>query len=149
MPLLEVETFGEAGLRYRLGNGFSAPTQRWIEMQAYTVDSVKDTVGAGDWCTGGILYMLGSNGLEGLKSATEKNVIEALRFGQAFAALKCNYEGARGVMYAFTRKKLEQHVRQILINEKTPALLENAEKQLGEALRCICPKCHTKNSHVS
>jgi fructokinase len=148
VPLLEVETLGNAGLRYRLGNGFSAPTQQWAEMKAYTVDSVKDTVGAGDWCTSGILHMLGSSGLEGLKSATKKDVIEALHFGQAFAALKCSYEGARSVMYAFTRKKLEQRVRQILTDEKTPALQDNAEIRLNEEIRYICPKCKIKNSHT-
>ena len=141
VPLLEVETFGEAGLRYRLGNGFSAPTQQWADMKAYAVDLVKDTAGAGDWCTGSILNTLGSNGLEGLKSATEKDVIEALHLGQAFAALKCSYEGARGVMYTFTRKKLEQRVRQILTDKKTPAPQENGERRLSEALRGICPKC--------
>jgi len=144
VPLLEVETLGESGLRYRLGNGFSTHTQQWVEMNAYAVDSVKDTAGAGDWCTGGILHLLGSSGLEGLKSATENNVIEALRFGQAFAALKCNYEGARGVMYAFRREKLEQQVRQILTLENPPVLRENPETRLNEALRYICPKCQTK-----
>ena len=70
-----------------------------------------------------------------------KDVIEALHLGQAFAALKCSYEGARGVMYTFTRKKLEQRVRQILTDKKTPAPQENGERRLSEALRGICPKC--------
>jgi sugar/nucleoside kinase (ribokinase family) len=141
IPLLEVETYGETGLRYRLGSGLSTSSQQWAEMQAYVVDSVKDTAGAGDWCTAGILNTLGSNGLKGLKSATEKDIIKALRFGQAFAALKCSYEGARGVMYAFTKKKLEQRVSRILTDKKTPAIQENGERQISEALRCICPKC--------
>ena len=53
-PLLEIETFGEEGLRYRSRLPSSA-SQGWEGLKAYAVDQVKDAAGAGDWCTAGII----------------------------------------------------------------------------------------------
>jgi len=141
VPSLEIETMGASGLRYRTSSGISYSTKHWIEMKAYAVDSVRDTAGAGDWCTSAIINSLGSRGAEGLKTATERDVVQALKIGQGFSAIKCHYEGARGVMYALLRKELETRVRQIVIHKKTPLFAGNKKQQLSESLRGICPKC--------
>lgn len=145
-PLLEIETLGDAGLRYRLKGKPTDTSLQWTDMQAYTVNSVTDTAGAGDWCTAGILHLLGKNGTHSFNDATEDDVIEALQFGQALAAFKCGYEGARGVMYAVSRKELEREVGRILTHEQPLTAREGPEVGFSEALRHICPRCIADSS---
>ena len=147
-PLLEIETLGDAGLRYRLKGRPTNTSLQWIDMQAYTVNSVTDTAGAGDWCTAGILHLLGKNGAQGFSDTAEDDVIEALQFGQALAAFKCGYEGARGVMYTISRKKLEREVERIRTYEQPLTTRESPETESSEVLRHICPRCIENHSSV-
>ncbi len=140
-PLLEIETLGDAGLRYRFRGKLTDTPLRWADMQAYTVNSVIDTAGAGDWCTAGILHSLGTNGAQSFNNATEKDIKEALRFGQALAAFKCGYEGARGVMYAVSKSELEREVKRILTHEQPLISSEGPETGFSEVLQHICPRC--------
>src|SRR5207253_10482111 len=93
-PLLEIETLGAEGLRYRFRG--KSRSHGWRLMEAYGVERVKDTVGAGDWCTAGLIHALGTQAALGVKEASITEVEVALRLGQALAALTCSYEGARG-----------------------------------------------------
>lgn len=147
-PLLEIETLGDAGLRYRFKGKSSNTSLQWSDMQAYTVNSVTDTTGAGDWCTAGILHLLGKNGAQGFSDTAEDDVIEALQFGQALAAFKCGYEGARGVMYTISRKKLEREVERIRTYEQPLTTRESPETEFSEVLRHICPRCIENHSSV-
>jgi fructokinase len=104
---LEVETLGPEGLRYRLGNS-SKKSKTWKLMPAYTVKSLKDTAGAGDWCSAGIIHMIGNDGEEGFESIREIDIENALGYGQALAALNCYYEGARGSMYKLSKTQFEK-----------------------------------------
>jgi fructokinase len=142
-PLLEIETLGSEGLRYRSRDGFKDPSRlRWREIGAYPVRDLRDTAGAGDWCTAGLLHALVTRGATGLKEATEEEIEEALRFGQALAAVKCRYEGARGAMYALSKKKFEAAVIGSL-NGDVPSRTEEEEddSELGNFLKTICPSC--------
>ena len=60
-PLLEVETLGEDGLRYRcqLPRGHS---RRWRKLGGFEIDNIKDTAGSGNWCTAGLLLCIGKAG---------------------------------------------------------------------------------------
>ncbi len=112
-PLLQVETLGESGLRYR-----KVPRNRrgggWIELQAFQVDVVRDTAGSGDWCTAGLIDVGGHKGAEGFFKLKDDDLKSALRYGQALAAWNCGFEGARGGMYAVDRETLRQQVAHIL-----------------------------------
>ena len=90
--LLEVQTLGEQGLRYRYR---SAP--EWIFLAAVPAARLVDACGAGDWCTAGLVAKLAAGGQAGLR---QDGVRDALRYGQALAARNCGFEGARGGMYA-------------------------------------------------
>ncbi len=140
-PLLEIETLGQEGLRYRAGGGKKQST-RWIQMAAYPVAELRDTAGAGDWCTAGILHSLGRHGAHGLRAASDEQIENALRLGQALGAVKCRHEGARGTMYALTRRKLESAVAKIIQGD-TPSCVEDdtEDRQLGDLLQMICPFC--------
>jgi len=141
-PMLEIETLATEGLRYRLRGGLS-PSSKWREMEAYQIDGVRDAAGAGDWCTAGVLHALGRKGLKGLREATEERIDEALRLGQALAVLACKYEGARGGMYALSKKKMEAAVQRILGGDLPSCeTAETREAELTNLLGGICPVCN-------
>lgn len=92
---LLVETLGEEGLRYkrRLRDG---KWSVWQYMPCVPAASVADTAGAGDWCTAGIISVLGARPTEEFWPRAQ--VEEALAFGQALAAVSVSFEGPRGVL---------------------------------------------------
>jgi fructokinase len=111
-PLLVVETLGADGLRYR-DQRPGAPAS-WQHLDALPVRPVLDAAGCGDWCTAGLIHGLGPNGRAGLEQASAQRVREALRFGQALAALNCAFEGARGPVYHCDRPSFERAVLHVL-----------------------------------
>jgi fructokinase len=100
-PSLLVQTCGADGLRVRWRG-------RWSELPAFQAPRVVDTAGSGDWCTAGILHTLAQAGASALDNARKVDVERALRLGQALAAVNCGFEGARGVMYALSRERLNR-----------------------------------------
>jgi len=108
--LLEIETRGSRGLRYR---SELLPTVAWQQLDAFPAPVLADTAGAGDWCIAGILDRLGRQGRAGLQRASARRLEEAIRFGQAAAAVACGYEGARGAMYALSRSAFDATVSTI------------------------------------
>ena len=113
IPRLQVETLGEAGLRYRRFSS-TGRAERWVEMEAFPVRSIRDTAGSGDWCTAGFIDRAGRGGVDGFSDMSDRELREALRFGQALSAWNCGYEGAAGGMYATKRLAFDEQVREIL-----------------------------------
>lgn len=118
-PVLEVETLGRQGLRYRarLSKGRD---RKWRTLSAYQPWSVVDGAGAGDWCTAGILHSLGRGGRQELSDSTRDRLEEALRFGQAAGAWACGFEGARGGMYRHHGQVFEAHISALRAGEDEP-----------------------------
>jgi len=83
---VQVVTRGEHGAVARIG---AAP---WAESIAFAAETI-DACGAGDWTTAGLLYRLGAK-----KTFDEHELVDALRLGQALAALNCEWPGARGLV---------------------------------------------------
>ena len=138
--VLEIETFGEDGLRFRMRRTFAS----WHSLPAYEV-AIKDTAGSGDWTTVGFLSALFRNGKSNLATATRPDVTAALAHGQAIAALSCEFEGARGAMYHFTRTKFLEAVR--IIEGKAPSIRKEPKISLSQDIftSTICPSCNPKN----
>ena len=140
-PLLEIETFGSEGLRYRF-HLRSVASRDWEALPAYRLNNVRDTAGSGDWCTAGMLHVLGRQGAAGFKSATPQQLKQALRFGQALAAWNCGFEGARGGMYVVDKEALAADVSRIMDGNQTAPLTTNgAIRKAARLLRCIGPAC--------
>ncbi|UKJ64853.1 carbohydrate kinase [Cellulosimicrobium cellulans] len=95
--LLEVQTLGSRGLRYR--HKFQGTATGWRELEAVPAGEIVDTCGSGDWCTAGLLTKLARGGLAGFAELTSEDVAEGLQHGQELAAWNCRFEGARGGMY--------------------------------------------------
>ena len=72
--LLEIETLGSDGLKYRSPHtGWT-----WQKRRALVGPPLVDSAGAGDWCTAGLLSALAVRGLEGLLATTEDELERAL-----------------------------------------------------------------------
>lgn len=112
-PQLTIETLGDAGLRYRRWKHGQRPGA-WIQSKAIAVDGVKDTAGAGDWCSAGILSKVARNGFQGFTELTDQQLSSAVRYGQALASWCCRFEGARGGMYEVSTEQFSAQVEEIL-----------------------------------
>jgi sugar/nucleoside kinase (ribokinase family) len=128
-PLLEIETIGKEGLRYR-GTKTSGNSNAWRRLKAHNTGSVKDTAGAGDWCAAGLIHSIGQNGLESFENIRADSLLQALSFGQAFAAWTCGFEGARGGVYQCSKKTFQNEVAAIL--ERSKSQSQDAETELRE-----------------
>lgn len=135
--LVEVQTLGAAGLRFRhrLGRGISA----WKHLDAIPAAHVADTCGSGDWCTAGLVAKVAANGQLGLRAAGAQSVQAALRYGQALAAWNCGFEGARGGMYAIERSALDSQIEALLAGK--PASVLEAPPKREPSKSIACPAC--------
>jgi fructokinase len=138
--LLEVQTLGDEGLRYRhrLGRGVSD----WLHLNAVTAPRLADTCGSGDWCTAGLIAKATSGGLAGLREGGAKRIRTALRYGQALAAWNCGFEGARGGMYAVTRETFHEQLSALLtgqLDKVTDTVIDTGSESLVD-----CPACPPK-----
>ena len=136
--LLEVQTLGEQGLRYRhrLGRGISD----WMHLKAFPAPRVADACGSGDWCTAGLIAEAGADGQEGLVRGGAAGVRTALRYGQVLAAWNCGFEGARGGMYAVSRQGFDSQISDLLAG-KSGIVEEKQEVGSDAAPIVTCPAC--------
>jgi|SRR6185503_232622 len=139
--LLEIETLGRSGLRYR-SRLAQAPTRNWTSVAAFSREDVKDAAGSGDWCTAGLIHSLARGGVLKFRGITTPELVEAMRLGQALAAWNCRFEGARGGMYQMTKEQFGSQIQTILRG----AVLEDQglDGQSDEsplALHSLCPSC--------
>jgi sugar/nucleoside kinase (ribokinase family) len=109
-PSILVQTRGADGLRVRW-------RARWSELPAFHTPHVVDAAGSGDWCAAGILHVLAQMGASALDDTRKIDVERALRLGQALAAVNCGFEGARGVMYALSRERLNRLLGRLIGGE--------------------------------
>ena len=135
--LVEVQTLGPRGLKYRhrLGRGVSS----WMHLKAIPAPRLADTCGAGDWCTAGLIAKATGGGQKGFRRIGARGVRSALRFGQALAAWNCGFEGARGGMYAVSRRVFNSQIVSLLnggVNSITSAPVESTPTQA-----ITCPAC--------
>jgi len=141
-PLLEIETNGHAGLRFR-SRIQACTTNGWEHMEAYKVNDLKDAAGCGDWCTAGVIHKLAQGGVAGVEKVVGDELRDALQFGQALAAWNCRFDGARGGMYCTSRSTLETAASQIMSGSWLPTQKTGCiAPEPKIALEQICPHCH-------
>lgn len=106
--LVEIQTRGAEGLRFRAPSLGSS----WMSMGAYSLPYIWDTSGAGDWCTAGLIYELFRLG--GISKMTDyATLVQALAFGQALSSLNCLTEGARGLLAAWSSRKIVNSAQEL------------------------------------
>lgn len=140
-PRLQVETLGREGLRYR-SRLPGCKKRAWQRLEALPADEVKDTAGAGDWCTAGITHKLLGSGAAGLNQTNDTFLRDSVRYGQALSAWNCGFEGARGGMYAVDKTTFERHVERIL-GGGTSGVADSLPTRASDPdpPGCLCPSC--------
>ena len=117
-PRIVIETRGSSGLRFRCSDlGGRRDGRKWHNMPPIPAKSLRDTAGAGDWCTAGILYMLGAMGEKGLDNATFAEIRQAVQVGQAMASWTCGFDGARGGMYVVEKDGFQEIIGSLLAGQ--------------------------------
>lgn len=142
-PALLIETLGSKGLRY---SATARGGKRvWKPLPAFPVKGLRDSAGAGDWCTAGIIDRLGRIGADQLADASAAALEEAIRFGQAMAAWTCRYDGARGGMYAASREQFDHAIADI-IRGKTDTPARQVSPVRGTRERTVWCDCCLTNA---
>lgn len=109
---LEIQTFGENGVAFRFSHQLNE--KKWNKLPGLRISKLVDASGAGDWMSAGLIFSLGSNGSKGFKKISQKQLLSSLRYGQALGSLNCFFNGARGLMYQYTKQKCDLMVKQLL-----------------------------------
>jgi sugar/nucleoside kinase (ribokinase family) len=148
-PLLQIETLGESGLRYRkVPRG--GRNGEWIDIDAFKVDLIRDTAGSGDWCTAGIIERCGRAGAVGFANLKQDDLESAIRYGQALAAWNCGFEGARGGMYAVDVEAFRKQVGHVLAGGSDLSNGTVDFRGKGSALVAgLCPACEETDNGKS
>jgi sugar/nucleoside kinase (ribokinase family) len=143
--LLEIETLGINGLRYR-SRLPRAETNGWQKMAAFPVAALRDSAGAGDWCSAGILCRIGRRGLASMKQVSAPTIRDSLRYGQALAAWNCGFEGARGGMYEVSKEAFRKDVQRILNGSDRPVSPDvDFDSAMTDLIGEFCPSCNEAN----
>ena len=110
---------------------------------------MKDTAGAGDWCTAGLILRLGDEPHRSLLAMASDDVSESLRYGQALAAWACRFEGPRAGMYQERPTAIERNVQQILNGSPPNSRPQKTPERAKETLRFLCLECVARSGGES
>lgn len=131
-PNLIIQTLGPRGLEFRLG-------WNWFELDAFEAPYFLDAAGSGDWCTALLLSELGNQGSLNPVSWKPRLISDALRKGQAAAALNCGFEGARGAMQAADKDAFMLAVSDLMAGKE--ASVERLTEGKAEPRVNLCSLC--------
>lgn len=147
-PRIVIETLGNAGLKLRYKNSASeGGNKKWHQLRPVPTESLRDTAGAGDWCTAGIIYMLGAMGAKGLDDITLDEVQQAIRVGQAMASWTCGFDGPRGGMYTVSKLDFLTSVSGFLTGKSQATKQTNTVAvPAGARLAFVCESCCQKDT---
>lgn len=136
-PALIIRTRGADGLDSRWKG-------RWGQQAAFKAPRTVDAAGSGDWCSAGLVHVIGQAGAPALSTLQTVDIERGLRLGQALAALNCAYEGARGLMY--TAANIDS-VNLLLrgMNGDQGATSETLEPETRRAQPDLCQLCSRKS----
>jgi fructokinase len=137
---LQIETLGDEGLRYRWRRSKKL-FDDWVELDAFTISDIVDSAGAGDWTTAGIDSMTARGGLKKFDALSRSSIQEAMKYGQALAAWTCGFEGARGGMYAVSKRTFQTQVKSILTGEARSRNKLIRMKRTSRGAFSLCSEC--------
>lgn len=144
--LLEVQTLGGRGLRYR--HRLRDNASEWKKLDAITAPHLADTCGAGDWCSAGLISKIATAGDAGLRAAGENGILSALRHAQAMAAWSCGFEGARGGMYVTERQEMDVQV-EALASGRDVEMSVAKKSRSRKTSSVACPACPSGSKGIS
>ncbi len=149
-PKIIIETQGSSGLRFRLNSRTKRGASVWHKMPPIPVETLRDTAGAGDWCSAGIIHMLGAQGSSGLENLTLEDLRKAVHVGQAMASWTCSFDGPRGGMCVANKKTFQKSVRDLLNGcAESVVELKKSAVMKRERQAFVCESCAVGNSRAS
>lgn len=113
----------------------------WRHFKSFAARNFTDASGSGDWCTAGLLSLIGANGSQIMESLTFKELSKAIRYGQALATLNCGFEGARGAMDVCTKEEVDNLVLAIYSERDLSVPLSNSAGFKKSLPQKICNDC--------
>jgi sugar/nucleoside kinase (ribokinase family) len=150
-PKIIIETRGSTGLRLRhTDSERERGGRKWHNMPPIPVELLRDTAGAGDWCTAGIIHMIGAMGAAGLDNLTLTEVRKAVQVGQAMASWTCRFDGPRGGMYVSEKSAFQKSVLGLL-NGRTESGADVKKAAVLTRKRQVfaCESCRAKEKPQS
>ncbi len=141
-PQIIVETLAENGLRVRWRG-------QWSEIPAFEAPKFKDAAGSGDWCSAGLIHLVGTKGSAVFETLQKPRLLATLRFGQALAAINCGYESARGAMIALSRDQMTKALTALV--SRKPEQIGLDEEPSGHengVPKKICATCMTPKKTI-
>lgn len=137
-----VETLGAlgTGVRSRSPRGWGA----WNELPADLQSHIRDTAGAGDWLTAGLITSL----LSQPDTLTIDTVRAAIEYGQRLSAISLAFDGPSGALTALGASIIEQIARSTLPIQVPSLLGRPAQPPQGSRtpwLAHYCELCLTPN----
>jgi fructokinase len=138
-PLLLIQTLGAEGLRYARID--ASGRRHWKSLPAFSVETLRDAAGAGDWCTAGIISAIGALGGDRLSELPDQELQAAIRLGQAMATWNCRYDGARGGMYVSSKAEFDRAISAILRGKAEPTNSSATRKTRRAADPVWCDCC--------
>lgn len=142
-PLLEIETAGAEGLRYRAGG--PDEERPWCPLPAVPTPSVVDTAGAGDWFSASMIHEIGPDARAALSLLVGRGatgLAQSIRRAQASSSVACGYAGARGAMYALTPDRFIEE-RERCIDSRCSAAVDSVLLAVPAAGDWFCRTCQT------
>jgi fructokinase len=135
--LLEVQTLGRGGIRFRIHG--AGEREKWLHLQAEPVAALKDAAGSGDWLTAGLIHSLWGSGRSTARDVSPQDLQQALNIGQRLAAWNCSFVGARGGMYSSEHTRVFELVDQ----DRHPSRqLSKDDDPLADFLAArVCARC--------
>jgi fructokinase len=121
---LEITTLGDRGLIYSFGDD-----NTWHEIKGFKNLKITDTSGAGDWFSASFIDFLGNDALDRLVNLNANELSAQLKLSQAYSAVNCQFEGARGAMYNLDKETLKQAVNELFETDSLPVLLSNHDSK--------------------
>jgi len=139
--LLEIQTLGAQGLRYR--HRLGSEVSNWFHIDAIPAPRLADTCGAGDWCTAGFVSKVACGGQYAFQNGGVDKIHTALHYGQALAAWNCGFEGARGGMYSVDRHLFDDQIDALLNGRPCNPVPETIA---SPSTSVACPACSPNKS---
>lgn len=136
---LEVQTCGSRGLAYRTRS--SGKISSWNNLKPIEIPKLRDSAGAGDWCTAGIISEIARRFPTLTEGVSVRNAKDLLTLAQAYAAWACSFEGARGAMYQATKESFSDFVSKIIHSKRMPNIRVASNSQALRRDTAICPSC--------
>lgn len=131
-PVVEIETLGPRGLRYRRSGG------AWQALAPVAVRA-DDTAGAGDWTTAGLLVAVAERGRPVQRLGADA-LRDALNFAQALGAWSCRFRGPRGAMERHTPAQARQAAAALLGGDQH-TLRRRSQPATAASSHWACESC--------